>query len=254
MALDDIENPRSILLAIGEFRTLGRDQFLKKYGFGRAKEYYLVIDGNYFDSKAIVGVAHQYEFPDSDPLKYNEFGPAAVRQKLEELGFEVLKLNKSQVLELNGPESLAFIASEQATRDNAFDPSDDNDARIKILSGIVRRQGQPAFRQELLEAYGGCCAVTGTAIPEILEAAHIVPYKGPHTNHVSNGLLLRADLHTLFDMRLIAFDDQFNIIVSGRLFDTEYNYWGGRALRLPDEEGKRPNLDALRAHRRACQL
>ena len=50
--------------------------------------------------------------------------------------------------------------------------------------------------------YEGKCAVTGCDVPDVLQAAHIFPYMGPETNHPSNGLL-RADIHTLFDLGLI---------------------------------------------------
>ena len=65
---------------------------------------------------------------------------------------------------------------------------------------VALRQGQPQFRKSLLTAYRSRCAITGTAVESVLEAAHIWPHKGEQTNEVWNGLLLRADLHTLFDL------------------------------------------------------
>ncbi len=62
---------------------------------------------------------------------------------------------------------------------------------------------QARFREKLLDAYGARCAITGTAVASTLQAAHIVPYRGPQTNAVGNGILLRADIHNLFDMGLI---------------------------------------------------
>ena len=63
------------------------------------------------------------------------------------------------------------------------------------------------FRDALIGAYAGRCAITGCSVLDILEAAHITPYLGPDTNHVTNGLLLRADLHTLFDTCLLYTSD-----------------------------------------------
>lgn len=80
-----------------------------------------------------------------------------------------------------------------------FEPSDIQDGRKKVLREFAIRQGQKKFREKLLGAYEFRCAVTGTAIMATLQAAHIVPYKGPQTNSVQNGLLLRADIHNLFD-------------------------------------------------------
>jgi predicted restriction endonuclease len=123
------------------------------------------------------------------------------------------------------------------------------DARQRVLGVIVRRRGQPAFRDALLRAYGACCAISGCSVVEILEAAHIHPYKGLHTNIVSNGLLLRADLHTLFDLGLIRIDGAiFAIHVSNRLDGTEYAQWRGKRLRLAENPDVHPSRGALSWH------
>jgi hypothetical protein len=66
-----------------------------------------------------------------------------------------------------------------------------SDARDRTLASIVRRRGQPQFRERLLAIYDGRCAISGCNAVEALEAAHISPYKGRHTNHPQNGLLFR---------------------------------------------------------------
>ena len=80
----------AVLKAVAEFDTLGRDAFLERYGFGRAREYLLVIDGREYDSKAIWGAAHQYG-ESGRPLRSEEFsgGQAAAAGELQKLGFEV---------------------------------------------------------------------------------------------------------------------------------------------------------------------
>lgn len=104
----------------------------------------------------------------------------------------------------------------------AFDAHSVDDARSRVIAAIVRRRGQRSFREALLKAYSGACAITGCTIPAILEAAHVHPYKGDHTNVVNNGLLLRADVHTLFDLGLIAIEPQTLIVrVSPELAGTE---------------------------------
>ena len=80
------------------------------------------------------------------------------------------------------------------------------DARRRIDRAIVARQGAGAFRAAALAAFSGRCAISGYDVAEGLEAAHIVPYLGPHTNDVTNALLLRADLHTLFDRGILTVD------------------------------------------------
>lgn len=91
MSFSDISSREAIFDAVREFDEIGRDAFLERYGFGRARKYSLYIDGQLYDSKAIVGVAHGYEYPDKGPLKSDEFvgGKHTVKPKLEELGFEV---------------------------------------------------------------------------------------------------------------------------------------------------------------------
>lgn len=133
----------------------------------------------------------------------------------------------------------------------SFDPKDIEDGREKIMASIHRRQGQGSFRAAVLAAYSRRCAVTGCMVEAVLEAAHIVPYRGPVTNHVSNGLLLRADLHTLFDLGLIAVDtSSMSILTAPALVGTEYAELAGRKLSLPSSPGQRPNEEALDMHRR----
>lgn len=130
-----------------------------------------------------------------------------------------------------------------------FNPMNEEDARRRIFGALVRRQGQPAFRRALLSAYEGRCAMSGYAVNSVLEAAHIMPYRGAHTNHVTNGLLLRADLHTLFDMGLIAVGESKVLVVASALHGTPYVEMHGRSLFLPTEPAHQPNMDALRSHR-----
>jgi predicted restriction endonuclease len=137
----------------------------------------------------------------------------------------------------------------------AFDPASIEDARKKTLAAIVRRQGQPAFRLALLSAYEGRCAVTGCDVTPALEAAHIVPYKGPETNHVTNGLLLRADIHTLFDLGLIAVDERAHkLLVAPHLRHESYIELAGKRIHLPKVAARRPNPTALRQHRELAGL
>ena len=91
MGLGDLTSRQAVLDAMAEFDRLGRDAFLDKYGFGKARDYFLVDDGRSYDSKAIVGAAHGYQFPKDGALGADAFsgGDATVRRKLAELGFTV---------------------------------------------------------------------------------------------------------------------------------------------------------------------
>lgn len=89
MALRELSR-REILQAVAEYDRLGPDRFLEKYGFGRARSYWLVIDGKTYDSKAIAGAAHGY-LPGREPLTAADFsgGTATVGRLLSRLGFQV---------------------------------------------------------------------------------------------------------------------------------------------------------------------
>ncbi|WP_414553309.1 pentapeptide repeat-containing protein [Anabaena sp. CCY 0017] len=78
-----------------------------------------------------------------------------------------------------------------------------NTALSEIRKSIQKRQGQEKFRNALITYYEGRCAISGCEVTGVLEAAHIEPYGLYKNNHTDNGILLRADLHTLFDLNLI---------------------------------------------------
>lgn len=116
------------------------------------------------------------------------------------------------------------------------------------------RLGQGAFRVLVTEAYDRRCAITGERTLPVLEAAHIKPYSrtGPHL--VSNGLLLRSDLHILFDDGYITITDNLRIEISKRIKEEfengreYYQYRGKELVIVPDGLGDRPSSDFLRWH------
>ncbi|MDQ0504190.1 HNH endonuclease [Xanthobacter agilis] len=130
-----------------------------------------------------------------------------------------------------------------------FDPKNIPDGKNRIIAEIVRRLGQQAFRRKLVSAYGAKCAMTRCKTQWVLEAAHIVPYRGLKTNAVSNGLLLRADVHTLFDLGLISVDPKIlKTKVSNILSGSEYEELDGRELSLPSRSTHYPSIAALEYH------
>jgi putative restriction endonuclease len=125
-------------------------------------------------------------------------------------------------------------------------PDDDYDARRRVVREIVARWGQAGFRAALLDAYRGRCAITGYDAAESLEAAHLRPYRGPESNVVSNGLLLRADIHTLFDLPLLAVDPATRtVVISKLLAGTRYEALSGSQLADPAEARHRPDQEAF---------
>lgn len=131
-----------------------------------------------------------------------------------------------------------------------FDPSAVRDDRLKVIAQVHRRQGGPRFRRALLRAYNGRCAMTQYDAEPALEAAHIIPYRGPQTNHPANGLLLRADMHDLFDLGLVAVEtDTMRLRLAQELAGTKYEQYEGVPLLLPRDAAIRPSVEALELHR-----
>lgn len=139
------------------------------------------------------------------------------------------------------------IAGESST--SPFDPKSIEDGRNRIMAAVVRRLGQQSFRRKLLAAYESRCAMTKCGSLWVLEAAHITPYRGIRTNAVSNGLLLRADIHTLFDLALISIEpSRMKIRVSSVLASSEYAALDGRRPIVPDLRSIQPSMAALEQH------
>jgi putative restriction endonuclease len=118
------------------------------------------------------------------------------------------------------------------------------------------REGQGTFKLRLLEAYGSRCAVTGERVVPVLDAAHIQPYLGAASNHVQNGLLLRTDLHRLYDQGLIGVTPDYSLRVSERIHEVwengrEYYDMAGQALRPARAEALLASRDALAWHMEA---
>lgn len=107
----------------------------------------------------------------------------------------------------------------------------------RILTAIKTRRGQTKFRTALLSLYENACQVTGSKVPNILEAAHIFPHDKATNYRVFNGLLLRSDIHTLFDLNLIKLDENTKITIDASLLGTEYEKYDGKVLlsSVPDE-------------------
>ena len=119
---------------------------------------------------------------------------------------------------------------------------------------LVRpRLGQGTFRVAVTGAYGGACAVSQEHSLPVLEAAHIRPYGAMGTHDVVNGLLLRADIHRLFDAGYVTVTPDRRFVVSRRLAQEWENgkaYYAleGREIRLPARTADRPDPELLRWH------
>lgn len=147
---------------------------------------------------------------------------------------------------LRGEASKMVAIQMKLAEESYFEPDDLGDERERKLREIVQRRGQPKFRNSLVSAYNGRCAVTGCDAVDALEAAHITPYLGPESNHVANGLLLRADIHTLFDLNLIRIHPgTLRIEIAEQLQGTSYEDLEGGDLIVPDDASVKPSKAAL---------
>jgi len=163
-------------------------------------------------------------------------------------------LVRSTAPDEDGRHSTDLRKIEAALDENdSFDPKDQSDERERTLVQIAQRRGY-LFRRKLLAAYDGRCAVTGCDAKPALEAAHILAYAGDKSDFVSNGLLLRGDIHTLFDLDLIGINPRTLAIALARsLRGTTYDELAGKVISLPNAEGKRPNPAALKRRWREFQ-
>jgi hypothetical protein len=98
MSLADLTSRPAVLAAVREFDRLGREAFLATHNFGKARRYYLSLKGGRYDSKAIAGVAHGYQFPREGALDRRHFsgGEKTVRRQLEAMGFRVVVMPRGR--------------------------------------------------------------------------------------------------------------------------------------------------------------
>lgn len=122
---------------------------------------------------------------------------------------------------------------------------------------IRPRLGQGAFRVLVTDIYRRRCAITQERTLPALEAAHIRPYCDGGAHEATNGLLLRRDIHSLFDAGYVTVTPQLRFEVSRRIreeFNNGKHYYDlhGHQIQLPSEIGQYPNPDALRWHNENC--
>ncbi len=115
------------------------------------------------------------------------------------------------------------------------------------------RLGQATFRIAVLDAYGRACAVTGEHSLPAIEAAHIRSYAHDGPNEIRNGLLLRADLHRLFDTGYVTVTPDLFLEVSPRLREEYKNgrsYYPlhGSRVEVPASQADRPEREFLEWH------
>jgi hypothetical protein len=122
-------------------------------------------------------------------------------------------LRRAAELAMSLPNQAAEQYATEIAKLDANPPSN-----TEVLALVKQRRGQDLFRKALMDYWGGACAVTGIAIPELLRASHAKPWANCETDqerlNVFNGFLLCAHLDALFDQGLMTFDEQGNAIFS----------------------------------------
>lgn len=118
---------------------------------------------------------------------------------------------------------------------------------------VAPRLGQGAFKSLVTVAYHRRCAITGNKVTPTLQAAHIRPVSSQGEHRLDNGLLLRSDVHTLYDRGYLGIDAQHRLQVSHRLradFDNGQEFYSlaGKPIALPDQLPDHPNKDFVTWH------
>jgi putative restriction endonuclease len=182
------------------------------------------------------------QLPDKSRKIYKILGLAFVRDYNPQTGYFFLQ-------GINDNSTLSEKKTTTNNLSNTADIESDNRRWEKTISVI--REGQSKFRAALLSSYYNRCAVTGYDISEALEAAHIRPYRGLHTNEVRNGILLRADIHNLFDFGVIGINpDNSKIVLSKKAEHSKYSNLAGKQITMPDNSADRPDPLLLDCHLR----
>src|ERR1035437_10999862 len=113
-----------------------------------------------------------------------------------------------------------------------------DEPRLGLPQTVMPRLGQGAFRVIVTDVYNRQCVLTNSHVLQVLDAAHIRPYADGGSHSPSNGLLLRQDVHTLFDRGYLTVSPDYRVEVSRRLkdeFDNGKEYYAlhGKTILLP---------------------
>ncbi len=129
---------------------------------------------------------------------------------------------------------------------DAFEPEQAVNPLELAAKSIRARRGDRRLRTLLGRAYGNRCAITGPCPQDLLELAYIVPFPSGNVHSIENAVILRTDLHTLWDLNLIAVHpESLKVHISGRLRGTPYENLANRPL-LKRRDGSRASQRALR--------
>ncbi|HEY9764322.1 MAG TPA: pentapeptide repeat-containing protein [Trichocoleus sp.] len=125
---------------------------------------------------------------------------------------------------------------------------------VQSIQSVLKRRVQYSLQQKLLEVYNYQCAITQCPIRPLLETTLITGSGKVLLDHPSNGLVLRSDLKTLYDLHLLAIHpDNLTVLLSPTLLKTDYAALKGRKISVPVQQSCKPNPGCLKHHLLACK-
>ena len=195
-----------------------------------------------FDSHIHGGrIGWRDEGPDRDPKKLPELALDVWTQWSARSDEELFEF-------VSGMITRGLLLPDDSVEDADFQETPSNDPDERVMRSIRVRRGGKAFRKMLLSAYERRCAITNDGPADVLEAAHIWSHAESGVNALENGILLRADIHTLFDLKLIWIDvEDYTVELDELLIGSSYEQFGGKYLRTT-KDGNMPSAAFLKKH------
>lgn len=227
---------RKLRQELGRTRLTGeqRGRLLKQ--IKRSEAFEMIVANSYYSARPLRLILNL-----GDTRSEDELADSKARVSERELDAElwyVHTLSAGDALIVRGEPPPTIHGSVRPEDSPPESPGEDD----KWREGQIRmRQGQPEFRAKLLEAYERRCALTGTQLEPLLEAAHIVPHSEGTDYRTSNGLLLRADIHTLYDLHHLSIDERGVVHLSRMAMQTDYRTYQGKTVQLPKKATLQPS-------------
>lgn len=207
-------NYKDVVDSINDYLNANnRKAWMKAHQSGASTRYFLIWLGQNLDAKAIAKGALK-----ANSYAYENWHTDPIIDALEGLGFAVWDVR----------------------RDGEFDLQK---ATAYELTKRLARPGQQRFRSEALALWDHSCAVSGLSIDTALEAAHIVPHSSSGEMSARNSIILRADLHRLFDANLMAIDPDTLEVALHMKAEEEYAKFKGEHIWLPDNGPKAKDFE-----------
>jgi hypothetical protein len=200
---------------------------------------------NVFNAKCLIDISNDVALLTYDDDKYDRWWPGVTQIVFTDHTRRTIKA----VLWADEGQHLFVDLNPEFKKMEGHEISDEVRRQIR-LGRVASRPKQWLFSAGLRELYQGKCAITGSATPEALEAAHI--RVGEHTdiNDLSNGILLRSDLHALFDAGLFSLSEDGTRIEAMRVLvdDPSYAFLTNASVHRPSKDA--PSSENIQHHRR----